>query len=65
MALLLTVVDNAVPAPVKTVTLVGGWGQALLVAAFLTFWSFDVFLQLIEMQGRGWSGRGSRLAATD
>lgn len=34
-------------------TLVGGGGEAGLVAAFLTFWSFDVSLQLIEMQGAG------------
>lgn len=41
MALLLIVVDSAAVSPAKTVTLVGGWGKALLVA-FLTFWSFDV-----------------------
>lgn len=49
MALLLIVVDSAAVALVETVTLVGGWGKALLEAAFLTFWSFDVSLQLIEM----------------
>lgn len=47
MALLLIVVDNTAVALVKTVTLVGGGGKAPLVVAFLTFWSFDVSLQLI------------------
>lgn len=47
MSLLLIAVDNTVAVLVKTVTWVGGWGNALLVAAFLTFWNFDVFLQLI------------------
>lgn len=49
MALLLIVVDSAAVALAETVTSVGGQRKALLEAAFLTFWSFDVFLQLIEM----------------
>lgn len=40
-------------------------GKTLLVAIFLAVWSFDVFLQLISVEGGGVSGRGSWLAATD
>lgn len=39
--------------------------KTLLVATFLDFWSFDVFLQLRSVEGEGVSGRGSWLAATD
>lgn len=63
MASFLIAVDNAEVSLVKTLTLGGGWGKALLVAASLTLWNFDVFLQLMEMQGH--SGRGSWLGATD
>jgi len=49
MAFLLIIVDSAAVSLAETVTLVGGRVKALLVAAFLTFWSFDVSLQLVEM----------------
>lgn len=62
MALLLIVVDSAAVSPAKTVTLVGGWGKALLVA-FLTFWSFDVSATGRNVEGC--SGKGSWLAASD
>lgn len=39
--------------------------KTLLVATSLAFCSFDVFLQLIAVEGEGVSGRGSWLAATD
>lgn len=52
MASFLIVVGNTEVSGVKTVTLGGGWGMALLVTVFLTLWSFDVFLQLIEMLER-------------
>lgn len=63
MALLLIVVDGAAVSLAKTVTLVGGWGKALLVAAFLTFWSFDVSATGRNVEGC--SGKGSWLAASD